>query len=59
MSPITDRLLKPDGQEPGPIEETMPNPRSGWLAGAVLSLTGFSAIWEPDVTNSLPAETRY
>jgi hypothetical protein len=41
---IIRRLWKPFGEEP---------------ARAVLSLTGFSGIWEPDVTNAYQAETRH
>jgi hypothetical protein len=41
---MTRRIVKPDGQE---------------TARAVLSLTGFSGIWEPDAANRYPAETRH
>jgi sporulation protein YlmC with PRC-barrel domain len=56
---IRHRILKPDGEQPGDVEESTLNLRSGRIAGAVLSLTGFSGIWEQDVTNSHPAETRH
>jgi|HubBroStandDraft_6_1064221.scaffolds.fasta_scaffold177296_2 hypothetical protein len=38
------RIWKPFGEEP---------------ARAVLSLTGFSGVWEQDVTNSYQAEPRH
>jgi hypothetical protein len=55
---IRRRILKPAGVAPGHAKETVPDLRSGWIASAVLSLTGFSGVWEQDVANSYPVETR-
>ncbi len=58
---LRHRILKPDVEESeqGHIEHAMLDPGSGRIAGPALSLTGFSAIWEQDVSNSHPAETRH
>ena len=55
---MRDRILKPD-EAPSHVEELVPALGSGRIAGAVLSLTGFSAIWEQDVTNAYPAQSRH
>jgi hypothetical protein len=61
------RIPQPDGEEPGHIgpghiepshiEDVVLDLGSGVIAVAVLSLTGFSGIWEQDVANSYSAQS--